>query len=107
MIGFAGSPWTVATYMVEGGTSRNFISIKKWARNDPNSFNKLMDIIVDSTCDYIIGQIEAGADVIQLFDTWASAVPADQFQKLVIEPTQKIINRVRKIKPKTKFIGAF
>ena len=105
LIGFAGSPWTVATYMVEGGTSRNFISIKKWARNDPNSFNKLMDIIVDSTCDYIIGQIEAGADVIQLFDTWASAVPADQFQKLVIEPTQKIINRVRKIKPKTKFIG--
>ena len=105
LIGFAGSPWTVATYMVEGGTSRNFISIKKWARNDPNSFNKLMDIIVDSTCDYIIGQIEAGADVIQLFDTWASAVPADQFQKLVIEPTQKIKNLVRKIKPKTKFIG--
>ena len=83
----------------------NFIYIKKWARNDPSGFNELINIIVDSTCDYIIGQIESGADVIQLFDTWAGAVPADQFQKLVIEPTQRIINYVRKIKPKTKFIG--
>ncbi|PPR14064.1 MAG: Uroporphyrinogen decarboxylase [Alphaproteobacteria bacterium MarineAlpha12_Bin1] len=105
LIGFAGSPWTVATYMVEGGTSRNFVSIKKWARNDPNSFSKLINLIVDSTCDYIVGQVESGADVIQLFDTWASVVPADQFQKLIIEPTQRIINRVRQIKPKTKFIG--
>ena len=105
LLGFAGSPWTVATYMVEGGTSRDFAQTKIWARQDPDGFDRLQALLVSATSDYLIGQLEAGADALQLFDTWAGAVPADQFDRRVVAPTQEIIAKVRAVKPEAKFIG--
>ena len=105
LLGFAGAPWTVATYMVEGGTSRDFAQTKLWARKDPAGFDRLLALLIAATSDYLIGQLDAGADALQLFDTWASVVPADQFDRCVIAPTRAIIANVRKAKPEAKFIG--
>lgn len=105
LLGFAGSPWTVATYMVEGGTSRDFARTKIWAREDPDGFDRLLALLVTATSDYLVGQLDAGADAVQLFDTWASAVPADQFDRCVIAPTRQIVDNVRAAKPDAKFIG--
>jgi len=105
LLGFAGAPWTVATYMVEGGTSRDFAQTKTWAREDPAGFDRLLALLVTATSDYLIGQIDAGADAVQLFDTWAGAVPADQFDRCVVAPTQRIIANVRAAKPDAKIIG--
>src|SRR6267142_174488 len=71
LIGFAGAPWTVATYMVEGGSSRDFRRVKGWAYRDVEGFDALVGILVESTIEFLTGQIEAGAEVVQLFDTWA------------------------------------
>jgi uroporphyrinogen decarboxylase len=105
LLGFAGAPWTVATYMIEGGTSRDFAHTKTWARKDPEGFDRLLALLVTATSDYLIGQIDTGADALQLFDTWASAVPADQFDRCVVAPTRQIIANVRAARPGTKFIG--
>ncbi len=105
LLGFAGAPWTVATYMVEGGTSRDFAQTKLWARRDPDGFDRLLELLVTATSGYLVSQLDAGADAVQLFDTWASAVPADQFERCVIAPTRQIIANVRAAKPAAKFIG--
>ena len=105
LIGFAGAPWTVATYMVEGGGSRDFQKIRRWAYTDLGGFQRLMDLLVDATASYLISQIEAGVQVLQLFDTWAGVLPPDQFHRWVIVPTAEIVRRVRKAYPKTPIIG--
>jgi uroporphyrinogen decarboxylase len=91
LIGFAGAPWTVATYMVEGGGSRDFRRIKSWAYRDPEGFDALIDLLAEATIEYLTGQIEAGTDVVQLFDTWAGILPELAFERWVIEPTRRIV----------------
>ena len=91
LIGFAGAPWTVATYMIEGGASRDFRRIKSWMYRDPNSFAALIDLLVEGTVTYLGGQIEAGAEVVQLFDSWAGVLPEAAFARWVIEPTKRIV----------------
>ena len=105
LIGFAGSPWTVATYMVEGRGSKDYIAIKKMAYGDPGLFGRLIEILSDATFDYLIGQIDAGAQVIQLFDSWAGVLPEDQFRRWVIEPTKALVARLRAARPGIKIIG--
>ena len=105
LIGFAGAPWTVATYMVEGRSSRDFPHIKEWALGDPAGFAVLIDRLIEGTCAHLAAQIEAGAEVVQLFDTWAGIVPAEQFDRLVIEPTRRIIERLHRNHPGTPIIG--
>ena len=95
LIGFAGAPWTVATYMVEGQTSRNFDFIKQWAFSDPSSFEVLINRLVDATVVHLCKQIEAGADAIQLFESWAGVLPPDEFTKWCIKPVQIITKRVK------------
>ena len=93
LIGFAGSPWTVACYMIEGKNShQNWIKVKHYALNNPSRFQNFLDYLVESTTVYLIGQIDAGVEVIQLFDTWANSVPASYFPQWVIEPTRKIVS---------------
>src|SRR5439155_13165202 len=75
LIGFAGAPWTVATYMVEGGASRDFRRVKSWAYRDPHGFDALIDLLVEGTIEYLAGQIEGGVEVVQLFDSWAGVLP--------------------------------
>jgi uroporphyrinogen decarboxylase len=90
LIGFAGAPWTVATYMVEGGGSRDFRRVKSWAYRDPEGFDALIDLLAEATIEYLTGQIEAGAEVVQLFDSWAGILPEPAFVRWVIAPTRRI-----------------
>jgi uroporphyrinogen decarboxylase len=105
LIGFAGAPWTVATYMVEGGGSRDFKRVKSWAYRDPNGFDALFDVLVDGTVQYLTGQIEAGVELVQLFDTWAGILPEQAFQRWVIEPTRRIVAQVKSRFPDCPIIG--
>jgi uroporphyrinogen decarboxylase len=105
LIGFAGAPWTVATYMVEGGSSRDFAATKAWAYGDAESFARLIDMLVEATISYLDRQIAAGADAVQLFDTWAGALSPGQFDRWVIEPTRRIVDGIRARHPGTPVIG--
>ena len=87
LIGFAGSPWTVACYMVEGCGSKEYAKVKKFAYGDPQGFAALIDLLVTVTADYLNAQIEAGAEAVQVFDSWAGVLPAPEFRRWVIEPT--------------------
>ena len=105
LIGFAGAPWTVATYMVEGRSSRDFAKVKEWVATDPAGFDLLIDQLIEATSIHLSAQIDAGAEVLQLFDTWAGVVPPEEFDRLVIEPTRRIVERVRRDHPETPIIG--
>ncbi len=105
LIGFAGAPWTVATYMVEGGGSKDFSKVKAWAFSAPEEFQRLIDILVDATAAHLISQIKAGADVIQIFDTWAGVLPESEFKRWCVEPVKEIVLRIRENHPKVPVIG--
>lgn len=105
MIGFAGAPWTVATYMVEGGGSANHYHAKTWAYRNAGGFGRLIDILVDATSHYLVRQVEAGAEVLQIFDSWAGSLSAPWFQRLCIEPTREIVRRVKASHPGIMIIG--
>ena len=105
LIGFAGAPWTVACYMVEGGGSRDHATVKHWAYEDPDSFAKLIDMLVVATVEYLKKQVEAGAEVLQLFDTWASALNEPAFVRWCLEPVQKIVSELRNFFPELPIIG--
>mgnify|MGYP000706336747 CR=1 FL=1 len=105
LIGFCGSPWTVATYMVEGGSSKNFAATKKMAYLNPTHFAQLIDIITNSSIEYLKQQILAGAEVIQLFDSWAGELPEEEFEKWVVAPTAKIVAELKAFAPDIKIIG--
>ena len=105
LIGFAGAPWTVATYMVEGGTSRNFERIKGLAYGAPDTFQQLIDLLVEATSDYVVRQIEAGAEVIQLFDTWAGVLPEPAFERWCLHPVAEIAKRIAAAHPEVPVIA--
>jgi uroporphyrinogen decarboxylase len=104
LIGFAGAPWTVASYMVEGGGSKDFSAVKAWAYGDPQGFQRLMDLLVEVTTDYLIRQIEAGADVLQIFDSWVGVLPEAELLRWGLAPTMEIVRRVKAAKPATPII---
>lgn len=105
LIGFAGAPWTVATYMVEGGTSRSFARTKAWSLEEPGSFARLIECLVSATTTHLIGQIEAGAEALQLFDSWAGVLPEPEFRRWAIEPTRRIVQAVKRRHPSVPVIG--
>ncbi len=105
LIGFAGSPWTVATYMVEGGASRDFRRVKAWAYRDPQGFAALIELIVEATVVYLSGQIAAGAEAVQLFDSWAGVLSEAGFERWVIDPTRLITTRLKQSFPTVPVIG--
>lgn len=105
LIGFAGAPWTVATYMVEGGTSRDFQQVKSWSYRDPQGFAALIDLIAEATYGFLALQIEAGAEVVQLFDSWAGALAPDGYERWVIAPTRRLVARLKATFPKVPVIG--
>ena len=105
LIGFAGAPWTVATYMVEGGSSRDFVNVKGWAFSRPEEFDNLIEVLVRGTIRYLSGQIRAGAEVIQIFDTWAGVLPEEEFRRFVITPTKRIVDGIRAMAPAVPVIG--
>ncbi len=105
LIGFAGAPWTVATYMVEGGGSPDHAKTKSWAYKDPDGFQKLIDLLVDASVEYLLAQIESGAEAIQLFDTWAGSLPESAMRRWCIEPAREITRRLRQIHADIPVIG--
>lgn len=105
LIGFAGAPWTVSTYMIEGGTSKQFDKVKSFVFNQEEEFEKMIDILVEATSEYLCAQAESGAEVLQIFDSWAGILGEREFRKLIIEPTKKIIKNVKKRYPEIPIIG--
>lgn len=92
LIGFAGSPWTVATYMVEGGSSREFKTIKGLADNDPAALSTLVDLIAATTIEYLNAQIDAGAQAIMIFDTWGAALDAEDYRRFSLASMQIVVD---------------
>jgi uroporphyrinogen decarboxylase len=105
LIGFCGAPWTVATYMVGGQGSADQAEARAWAYRDPQGFQRLIDLLVDVSVDYLSGQVGAGADVLQIFDSWAGSLPDDQFARWVVAPTKVMVERVRARHPGVPVIG--
>lgn len=105
LIGFAGAPWTVAAYMVEGAGSRDFLIAKTFGMAERAAFDRLLDVLVTSTIEHLSAQIAAGAEVVQLFDSWAGVLAEEQFRRWVIAPTKAIVAGVRLRHPTTPIIG--
>ena len=105
LIGFAGAPWTVMTYMAEGGSSRDFTKARGWAWQYRKEVDELLDSLIESTISFLTLQAEAGVDALMLFDSWASVVPASQRQWLVIDPARNILDGLRKKGHKQPVIG--
>jgi uroporphyrinogen decarboxylase len=105
MLGFAGSPWTIATYMVNGEGSRDQHETRAYAYRDPVAFQAIIDGIVDVTVEYLDGQIKAGAEAIQLFDSWAGSLAPREFEKWVIAPNAAIVRAIKALHPTVPIIG--
>jgi len=105
LIGFAGAPWTVATYMIGGEGSKDHAAARQLGYGNPDLFGKLLDMLVDATAEYLCAQIEAGADVVQIFDSWSAALPEPMFDAWVTEPTKAIVEKVRARHGDTPIIG--
>jgi uroporphyrinogen decarboxylase len=105
LIGFAGAPWTLAAYMVEGGGSKEFLAARRLARQQPSLFARLIDLLTDAVIGYLGKQIEAGAEVIQLFDSWAGVLPEPELRRWCIEPTRRIATALRARHPQVPVIA--
>src|SRR5215510_2882062 len=105
LIGFCGAPWTVATYIVAGHATADQAPARLFAHRDPETFSRLIDCLVDASIEYLAKQLQAGADCVQIFDTWAGVLGPEQFDRWCIGPTQKIVEGVRRQVPRAKIIG--
>jgi uroporphyrinogen decarboxylase len=105
LIGFCGAPWTVATYMVGGQGSSDQAAARTLAYRDPETFAGLIGIVTDASVEYLDGQVRAGADVLQIFDSWAGNLPDDEFDKWVVAPTRRIVAELKRRHPGTPIIG--
>jgi len=105
LLGFAGAPWTLATYLAAGAGGDEQKAAKLWAYRDPQGFAALLDILGECVAFHLIRQLEAGADAVQIFDSWAGGVPASLFERVVIAPTKKIVTAIRAARPDAKIIG--
>jgi len=105
LLGFAGAPWTLATYMAAGRGGDEQKAAKLWGYREPESFAQLLDLLADCVAHHLARQIDAGADAVQIFDSWASGLPEAMFERWVIAPTKKIVAKLRTIHPKAMVIG--
>ncbi|MEJ7932667.1 uroporphyrinogen decarboxylase [Sphingobium sp. AN558] len=104
-LGFAGSPWTIATYMVAGQGSKDQGAARRLAYGDPARFGALIDAIVDATVTYLDGQIKAGVEAVQLFDSWAGSLAPLQFERWVVQPNAAIVRKLKALHPQVPIIG--
>lgn len=105
LIGFCGAPWTVACYMIEGGSSMDFAAARKFASEQRAEFLRLLKHLSEVSADYLCGQIEAGADTLQIFDSWAGLVDAEDFTDFIVTPMQNIVRKVKEKYPTVPIIG--
>ena len=105
LLGFCGAPWTVASYMIAGHGTPDQAPARLFAYRDRAAFGVLIDVLVDASAAYLVRQLQAGADAVQIFDTWAGVLPMEEFGQWCIEPTQRIVAQVRAAMPQAKIIG--
>lgn len=105
LIGFCGAPWTVATYMVAGHGTPDQAPARMMAYRHPEAFAKIIDVLVENSIDYLLAQLAAGANALQIFDTWAGVLPPAEFARWSTEPTRRIVEGVRTKVPDAKIIG--
>jgi uroporphyrinogen decarboxylase len=94
LIGFCGAPWTLASYMVEGGTSRSFTKVKAFAHNHPEDFDRLVTLLADAMAAYVATQVEHGAQAIQIFDSWVGALSADDARRWALRPAKRLLEAI-------------
>lgn len=105
LLGFAGAPWTLATYLAAGAGGDEQKAAKLWAYRDPEGFGQLLDILTDCVAFHLVRQLEAGADAVQIFDSWASGLPEALHERAVVAPTRAIVRKVREARPDANIIG--
>jgi uroporphyrinogen decarboxylase len=105
LIGFAGAPWTLAAYMVEGGSAPGFHAARAFALRQPDSFARLIDLLSEAVLEHLAGQIDAGADVVQLFDSWAGILPEVEFVRWCEIPAGRIVRRLKARYPDVPIIA--
>ncbi len=105
LLGFCGAPWTVATYMIAGEGTKDQAPARLWAYREPENFALLIDRLVDCSITYLSAQLDAGADAVQVFDSWAGVLPMAEFRKWSIEPMRRIVAGVRAQHPGARIIG--
>jgi uroporphyrinogen decarboxylase len=105
LIGFCGAPWTVATYMIAGRGTPDQAPAKAFAAVHADAFAALLDRLVDASARYLIGQLDAGAECLQIFDTWAGSLGGEDFERWCVQPTAALVGKVRAARPGTRIIG--
>jgi uroporphyrinogen decarboxylase len=105
VIGFAGGPWTLSTYLAQGHGSTDQRAAKLWGYRDPAGFAWLLDRLSEAVADHLVAQLDAGADVVQIFESWAAGLTARAFEHWVVQPTKKIVSALHTKHPKAKVIG--
>jgi uroporphyrinogen decarboxylase len=105
LLGFCGAPWTVATYMIAGRGTPDQAPARLFGYRDRVGLDTLIDVLVDASASYLIRQLEAGADAVQIFDTWSGVLAPEEFRRWCIEPTRRIAEQVRQAVPGAKIIG--
>jgi uroporphyrinogen decarboxylase len=105
LLGFCGAPWTVATYMIAGHGTPDQAPARLFAYREPSAFAALLDVIADLSADYLVAQIDAGADAVQIFDSWAGVLGEREFQEYAIRPVRKIVDAVKSRRPQAKIIA--
>jgi uroporphyrinogen decarboxylase len=105
LIGFCGAPWTVATYMIAGQGTADQAPAKTIVAREPQAFQYVVDCLVDASVDYLAQQFEAGADVVQIFDTWAGSLSVEDFERWCVQPTKRMVAKLRAKKPGAWVIG--
>jgi uroporphyrinogen decarboxylase len=105
LLGFCGAPWTVASYMVAGQGTPDQAPARLFAYREPEAFAGLIDVLVEASAGYLVRQLQAGADAVQIFDTWAGVLPPEEFARWCIAPTRRIVAKVRAVVPGAKVIG--
>jgi len=105
LLGFCGAPSTVATYMVAGRGTDDQRPARLFAYGDPDTFARLIDILVAASADYLVRQFGAGVDAVQIFDTWAGILPPEEFRRWCVDPVQRVVKLVRRQVPNAKIIG--
>jgi uroporphyrinogen decarboxylase len=105
LIGFCGAPWTVACYMIDGNSRSQFSAIKKWVKDQPDLLDKLITTLINASEKYLSAQVEAGAEVLQIFDSWAGLLSHSDFERFIIKPTRQLVDRLKKKYPHIPIIG--
>jgi uroporphyrinogen decarboxylase len=105
LLGFCGAPWTVATYMIAGRGTKEQAPARLFAYRHPVAFQALLDLLVEVSADHLVAQIDAGADTVQIFDSWAGVLPAAEFDRWCVAPVKALAARVRAARPAARIIG--